>query len=353
MTRRLLFVPASGPRGSGEYYRCLNLARAAVVEAGRRALDLECHVLLHREASVETDPALTPHAISQTPSRAGAEVADWLARLKPDLAAFDCSGRVRHFRQVRRQGGRVVWISNRPGKHRRGFSPRVMPWLNGHLLADCDPGQFRPPLLARIGPAWLGRCDYLPVRLIAPTACDPGLAVPDHFAAFVAGGGGYLHGGRPLPDILRDAAEQFSQRTGLPSVLVTGPQYGEPMASSGQVTVLSDLPTRGLQWLLGRSMLAVTGAGYMLSSQVLTEALPAVMTPAGGRDQPGRIQRLCEQSLVMTASPDPDALAEAAIRLYRDEALRQRLSASIKAAGLCNAADQAAAWLLDHLPESA
>lgn len=350
MTRRLLFVPASGPRGSGEYYRCLNLARAAVVEAGRRELALECHVLLHSEASVETDSALTPHTISQTPSRASVEVSEWLTRLEPDLVAFDCSGRVRHFRQVRRQGGRVVWISNRPGKHRRGFSPRVLPWLDGHLLADCDPGHFRRPLLARFGPAWLGRCEYLPVRLIAPTARDPGLVLPPRFAAFVAGGGGYRHDGRPLPDILRDAAEQFSLTTGLPSVLVTGPQYAEPMAGSERVTVLSDLPTRGLQWLLGRSMLAVTGAGYMLSSQVLTEALPAVMTPAGGRDQPGRIQRLCAESLVMTANPDPRALAEAAIGLYRDEGLRQRLSASIKAAGLRNAADQAAGWLLDRMP---
>ncbi|MGY6588790.1 MAG: hypothetical protein ACXIUB_10965 [Wenzhouxiangella sp.] len=350
MSQRLLFVPASGPRGSGEYYRCLNLARAAVVEADRRGMALECHVLLHRDASVETDAALTPHAISQTPSRASAEVSDWLARLQPDLAAFDCSGRVRHFRQVRRQGGRVVWISNRPGKHRRGFSPRVLPWLNGHLLADCDPDDFRRPWLARMSPGWLGDCDYLPVRLIAPSARDPGLTLPPRFAAFVAGGGGYRHEGRPLPEILRDAADQFSRATGLPSVLVTGPQYAEAMAGSEQVTVLSDLPTRGLQWLLGRSLLAVTGAGYMLSSQVLTEALPAVMTPAGGRDQPGRIQRLCQQSLVLAADPAPEALAEAAIGLYRDEALRQALSDSIRAAGLRNSADQAAAWLLDRLP---
>ncbi len=349
MSQRLLFVPASGPRGSGEYYRCLNLARAALVEAERRGLALECHVLLHRKASVETDSALTPHAISETPARACAEVADWLARLKPDLVAFDCSGRARHFRQVRRQGGRVVWISNRPGKHRRGFSPRVLPWLNGHLLADCDPGDFRRPWLARISPGWLVHCDYLPVRLIAPTAQDPGIVLPPRFAAFVAGGGGYCHEGRPLPDILRDAAAQFSQQTGLPSVLVTGPQYAEPMVGSEQITVLSALPTRGLQWLLGRSLLAVTGAGYMLSSQVLAEALPAVMVPAGGSDQPGRIRRLCEQSLVTTASPEPAALAEAAIRLYRDEGLRQQLTASIKAAGLRNAADQAASWLLDRL----
>lgn len=316
---RLVFAPASGPGGSGEYYRCLALARAVI----DRSPDARIDCLLHRDAGVERDERFTYHALPATPSRALPEVIECIESLAPDLAFFDNTGRVAQFRAAQNAGVRVVWASDRTHRRLRGFRPRQMRHVNLHLVVDVS---GRPPALKwyerglmKLFPA----CEVQLVRgivaepdprALAPFAHRlPDLGAP--YAVFVAGGGGYTHNGRDVPDILVDAAARLKAARGLDCVVVMGPQYRGDLEGHPDVYLIDALPTRALGALLADAAVAVTGAGSMLSAQVLAAARPSVMCPAGGNDQAQRIRDLESAGLTRGARTDVEDLADRAIDL--------------------------------------
>ncbi|WP_376697415.1 glycosyltransferase [Wenzhouxiangella sp. EGI_FJ10305] len=318
---RILFAPASGPGGSGEYYRCLALARAIVDE--RPGIDIE--FLLHAEARVERDERFTYHALSATPAKAGNEVIELIEQRRPGLAVFDCTGRVAQFRAARRLGVQVAWISNRPRKRLKGFRPRQMRWMNLHVIVDSLSPAPRlhgyERLLLRLFP----RVEVELARAVVPRPDDaalapwePALPGGGEFAVFVAGGGGYEHAGRPVPELFLEAARRFRRETGMPAVVVMGPQYRGGVDSDPEVSVLASLPTAALGALLGRARLAVIGAGNMLSEQALAAGVPLVVAAVGGRDQPRRVARLAQTGRARAAQLDPASLCRAATAMLRE-----------------------------------
>jgi KDO2-lipid IV(A) lauroyltransferase len=316
---RVLFAPASGPGGSGEYYRCLALARAFARQCPRAAIDF----VLHREARVERDERFSYHELSATPARAGEEVLAVIEHRRPAVAVFDCTGRVATFRGAQQLGARVVFVSNRPRKRLKGFRPRQMRWTDLHVVLDST----RETPRLRVHERALSRMFPLlaveTVSAIVPEPDESALPAPlreagkrEPFALFVAGGGGYEHAGRPVPEIFLDAARRFHAASGLAAVVVMGPQYrGEIDAETARadgVTVVRALPTAALGALLARARLAVIGAGNMLSSQARAAGIPLVVTATGGRDQPRRVRRLRKLDGVVGARLDAASLAAAA-----------------------------------------
>lgn len=321
----ILFAPASGPGGSGEYYRCLALARAMIDDGP------ECQIgfLLHRQARVERDARFAYHQLSATPARAGTEVISWLRQHRPSLAVFDCTGRVAQFRAARQLGARVAWISNRPRKRAKGFRPRQMRWMDLHVIIDSVSAE---PHLRRHERVLLHCFPNVKVELaraVVPQPDDAALApwassLPDTdaFALFVAGGGGYARAGRSVPELFLDAARRFRQASDRPAVLVLGPQYRGAVASDPEVSVIPALPTAALGALLARARVAVIGAGNMLSEQALAAGVPLVVTAAGGRDQPRRVRMLQRSGRARSAALEPAALCDAAVAML-DEAPRR------------------------------
>ncbi len=357
---RVVFVPASGPSGSGEAFRCLNLARALHA----RRTDLDLHVLLDPRAGLAPDPCWTVHALEATPARAGAAVAAHLDALAPALAVFDGSGRTAHLRRVRRGGGRVVWVSNRKSRRRRGFSPRRMRWIDLHVLVGPGRGAAPPGVVERWmlrvagGPAILTTSAIAPVAAPDPARDDPAAWAHAHDerprpAVFVSGGGGQRVDGRPVPELFLEAALRFHRTTGAPAVVVLGPQYagdaldGKPdRGAIGGVRVIRSVPTETLGTLLAGAHLVVAGAGNMLSNQVLLAARPCVMTATGGHDQPARLARLAASGAVRPAPLESAALADAAIALDRDVEAQAELVEGIRRLGVVNDTERVAARLL-------
>lgn len=319
---RFLFAPASGPRGSGEYYRCLALARAIAGQCPQAVVDF----VLHREARVERDDRFGYHELSATPARAGDEVIGVIEQRRPAVAVFDCSGRVAQFRAAQQLGARIAWISNRPRKRRKGFRPRQLRWTDLQIIVD---SVSPAPHLHRYERARLKRFSNVGVELVGAIVPEPDdaalspelrrLADNEPFVLLVAGGGGYARGGRPVPEIFHDAAQRLRQASGLRAVVVMGPQYRGDIKSDPDVVVIPSLPTTALGALLARARLAVIGAGNMLSSQALAAGLPLVLTATGGRDQPRRIRKLKKRDDVSAARLDAEALCEAALAQLRED----------------------------------
>jgi len=347
---RVLFAPASGPGGSGEYYRCLALARAIAA----RSTSAHIAFVLHREAGVERDERFYYHPIAATPAHAGEEFIDLLERLRPDLAVFDCTGRVAQFRALGRIGTRVVWTSDRPNKRLKGFRPRQLRCTDLHLVVDVS---GKPPYLKwyeRLLLAAVGRCRAEIVRGIVaepdPAALHPWreqLPEPGRpYAVLVAGGGGYSEHGRPVPEILVDAAERLGRAGGLETVVILGPQYRGTLRQHPAVRLIDSLPTAALGALLADARVAVTGAGSMLSAQVLAAAVPCVMVAAGGHDQTRRIRDLASAGLIEGARLDPEEVAARAAELIRSPERADRLVARQRALGMEGATGRMAERLL-------
>jgi hypothetical protein len=333
---RILFVPVSSPVGSGEYYRCLNIARAMQ----QRHPGLDLHFLLNRHAEVEREPSFTYHLLDATPSLAARPVEDIIRKLRPDLAVFDCTGRKRHFRAVKESGGRLAWISNRPHKRRRGFHPRVLRLIDLHLIGESSDPEPDLKLAERLllklfGPA---RVEFFGV--VAPELDGDDHQLPDElperYAVFASGGGGYEHRGRPVPELFLDAARRFHEATHMPVVAVMGPQYRGGIHHDEQVQVIDNLPTSRLGRLLSGASLAVLGAGFMLSSQALVAQLPMVLTAVGGRDQPGRVRCYENRGMALTATLDAEQLSSQAVRLASDPELARSLVVNTRASGMRN-----------------
>ncbi len=333
--RRILFAPASGPGGSGEYYRCLTLARAMAARAPGARIDF----LLNREAGVERDERFGYHEIPATPARASGEVLGIGEKLRPDLVVFDSTGRVRQFRALKKAGARVVWISDRPHKRLKGFRPRQLRWSDLHLVVDVS---GRPPRLEwyeRALLAAVGRCqaEIVPGIVAEPdrqalAAWEDSLPPPGQpCAVFVAGGGGYVDKGRPVPEILVDAAERLIDSVDVKAVVVLGPQYRGALREHERVCLIDSLPTAALGALLADARLAVTGAGSMLSAQVLAAAVPAVMIPAGGNDQARRIRDLERAGLIEGSPLEPGELADRARMLIKSPERSESLVARQRA----------------------
>jgi len=337
---RVLFVPASGPTGSGEYYRCLAIARALQ----RRATGCEIHFVHHEAARVEHDPAFSYHPLADTPTRQTAAVLTLLQQLQPALVVFDSAGRMRQFRAARQAGAATVWISDRPNKRRRGFRLRAMRQFDLHLIAA--PGVAAPRLSAlerlkrRLVPGVAVRffSGIAPEALPADRAAlleSLGLTA-DGFLLFVAGGGGYHQQGRAVPEILVDAALEALRRTGLQSVVVMGPQYRGSLHHHEVVRIVPQLETEALGLLLSASRAAVIGAGSMMTTQALAAGVAVVLVPAGGDDQPARIRYMSAHGLALDAPLQPAAIAATVARLAGSAALRQQQAVAAEKHGLRN-----------------
>jgi len=354
VVQRILFAPASGPAGSGEYFRCLCLAQAMK----RRLPGLDVHFLLHREARLEHGPDLTYHELQATPSLAGNEATETIRRLRPALGVFDCSGRVRHLAEVRSTGGRTVWISNRPSQRQRGFRPRRLRVLDLHLIMDSGNPMPRLGPLEKLLLAVFPRTQVEFINLIAPEPASiessarlARLADCD-YAVFAAGGGGWSHDNQPVPEILVDAAVRFHRASGMQAVVVMGPQYRGAVRRHDEVEIIGQVTPAQLAGILSGARLAAVGARNMLSAQALTAATPCVMTAVGGSDQPHRVADYSRRGLVIGSRLEAGTLADSALQLLRQPDLARQLVEAAQSGGFRNDRELAVDCLVDLLAET-
>lgn len=336
----VLFVPVSGPGGSGEYYRCLAIARAL----HDRQPELAIHFLINRHARLERDQRFQYQELDDSPTRDRHGALHAIQSLRPDMVFFDSAGRMMHFRAAHALGARVVWLSDRPNKRRKAFRWRMLPLLDLHLMAAPGEAEPRLGLLHRLKRRCYPRLDIAFYSGIAPPAdrqrqqalCERlGLPASDYLV-FAPGGGGYRKDRRAVPEIMLDAAAQVVEATGLACIMVMGPQYQGTVHEHPTVTVVDSLPTEDLSQLLHGARLAVIGAGSMMTAQTLSLGVPAVMVPAGGDDQPPRIRDFARRELATAATMDVDAIAKAGIALAQDPDRRRRQVDAVRAAGIRN-----------------
>ncbi len=327
MAPRLLFIPASGPRGSGEFYRSLTIARAA----RQRWSKAEIGMIVSREAgyvrgALVVDERIVIHVVDETPTRNTVEVNRVIAAQRPDVVIFDCAGRRAQLACARSLGARTVYISSRPTARRKGFGARRIRLLDQHWLAWPEFLGGGLGVWERLRMRAAPRLRVVQINVVftpqEPSRAAAVLAAfnlrPGGYVLFCAGGGGYNVQGRPASDIFADAAARVARESGLAVVWVRGPNYQGPRIDLPGVVVIDSLDAASMVDVLAAARWATISGGSMLL-QAIALHTPCVAAPVA-RDQPLRIGACVRRGLAVAAALDANALAAASLAMLEDGA---------------------------------
>lgn len=337
----LLFLPVSGPGGSGELYRCLALARAAQRRWGAPRI----HFILNRRARYAGEFPFDATLIDTSPTYSLREVTSCMERLRPDAAIFDNAGGLNHFRAARRIGARVVFISSRFKPRWKGFQPRRMRVVDQHWVVHPEflgaglswreimmrrlvprhetvtlPAVFEPPEPAR-GQALLARFG---VR-------------PREYIVLCPGGSGKFEGQRDAVAVFRAAAAQLATRC-QQRVALVGAAVENAAADAGVLTV-PPLPNGELMDLISSAAIAVINGGSLLG-QTLALGCAAVAAPIAA-DQWSRIYTCARRGLIVASELTAESIAENTAQLAADAGRRDAIRAAVARLGLRNGSEVA------------
>lgn len=344
----MLFLPVSGPKGSGEFYRSLTIARAA----RERWPQAEIAFMVSRSAGYAEEARAGPHSfnvqlLDSSPTFNTAAVNRFMAAFRPDVVLFDSSGRRAQLLCARRLGVRTVYISSR----QKALRLRRMRLLDQHW-------QAWPEFLGRPARAW-GRLKlrFAPALEVVPL----GVVFPPYEAArasallsrlglaeggylfFCAGGGGYSIKGRTAPEIFAEAAARIAKAAGVPVVFVRGSNYTGPRSNSPGVIALDSLDTPSLIDVLACARTATVNGGSLLL-QALALKVPSIAAPVAW-DQRRRIGTCAAHGLTIPAALDAEALAAATGSLLTDSARQMELRHRLEALNMTNGVKPAIAAL--------
>jgi hypothetical protein len=343
---KFLFVPVSGPAGTGEYYRSLAVAGAV----GRRWPGCAIRFVLSRDASYGADSPFPVLPVDRSPTYETRAVVAILERERPDVVVFDSSGRVAQYRRARQLGARVVYVSSRATTRRKGFRLRRMRFLDQHWLVAPEFAGVRLGFLDRLRLKLAPGCEVLGMDVLheppdgeAARDLQRRIGVePGRYVLVCPGGGGLSRDGADVAGVYYAAAREVAGRSGLAVIAVLGPRFAVPPDAPPGVHVLPSLSNAVLMGLLRDAELGLVNGGSLLI-QALELGTPCVAAPVAD-DQPARIAACAARGLVRPGTLDQDSLLREATALL-DPAIRQPLESRIEALGLRNGLDSAIAAL--------
>ncbi len=295
---RVMFVPVSGPGGTGEYMRSLHLARGV---RGRWA-GAEIRFVLSRQAPYLSQNPFAVDVTESSPTHHIREVNRFVDLFDPDVVVFDCSGRVAQMRHADRRGSATVFISQHRRKRRRGFKPGRMRHCDLHWIVQPEFVDGGLTGLERFKLRLFGRPRVTFLGPVFPDPRPPAFPMPETGYFFCcAGGGATPVDRRNSAELFAEAASEIASRTGLPGIMVMGPSYTGTLATLPGLRIVPRIEGAELAYVLAGARFAVISGGDLLG-QAAALGVPAVAAPIGP-DQPARIAAYVRQGLCLAAHP--------------------------------------------------
>jgi spore coat polysaccharide biosynthesis predicted glycosyltransferase SpsG len=341
----VLFVPVSGPNGSGELMRCLIVAR----ELRRAAPDIDCHFLVSRDGVFRESVDFPLHDCDDSPTRSTPQVLATLHEVRPDVVVFDNAGRTEQLRAARRAGARLVFTSRSPRLRWKAFRITWLRLLDEHWIVF---PKFVTGGLSSIERLKLRFSPNYRVRhldtLFTPSLPEEraqwlaahGLDA-DRYVVFVPGGRGEGQAAAVDPaDLFVTAADAHARATAQPTVVLTGrAQPQRPAGASEHLLLLPRVRPEEVQHLLAGATRVVSNGGTTLI-HALAHGREIVAVPLAD-DQTRRIRRAARLGVVVSARPDPAEIAAVAIALANDPARGAGMRRRVADLGLVNGVAEA------------
>jgi predicted glycosyltransferase len=344
MNPSLIFLPVSGPRGMGEYIRCLTIAERFQSRRPKAGI----RFVVDRQAPYADEVPFETELIDGSPTRNTPAVCALFERLRPDIVVFDNSGRTPQLQAAKRCGARIVFISRRRSKRLKAFRSSWMRLLDQHWLAF-------PPAID--GPlSWweklrLRQYPHHEVLFLGAVfqesatqereALRKRLGIGgERFVLFSPGGGGAHSRAPAATEIFANAAGLVAAATPLEVVLVLGPGYRGDAGRLPGVIRIPSLSHGEMSGLVHDAEILVINGGTTLT-QALALDKPCIAVPIA-EDQPPRVRRCARKGLAIHGTLDADAICGEVLDLLDDTGKREELVARVKALGLANGAGLAA-----------
>jgi hypothetical protein len=338
---RVLFIPVSGPRGMGEYARCLGLATALA----QRTPALEMRFVLSREAPYAAHTPFATTLLPASPTFHPREVCALIGEYRPQLVVFDNAGRTVQLRAARACGARIVYVSSRRRQRSRGFRLGWMRLIDEHWIAYPRFIAGAPTRLERLKLQLLGRPRLRYIDALLPPA-EPARAAaerarfalePGEYVLIVPGGGSAHPGAENAPATIAAAARRIAGRGH--ATLLVGTGAAEAADEPSLLKVVAHLPLADLCELIRSARLVVTNGGDTLL-QVLACARPCVAVPIA-HDQAARIDCCVRAGLTVRAALDAHAIERAALEVLEGLAPQTRAHPVAEGEQVRNCMDEA------------
>ena len=348
-----MFLPVSGPVGTGEYMRCRIIAEAAQA----RWSNLRVSFALSRQAPYLESVPFETFRLDRSPTLETRAVCSLLRRERPDVVVFDNAGRTAQLACARAVGARTVFISRRAGKRRRAFRLRWLSLLDAHWIAfpPCIDGPLSA--LERLKLRWAPHLEVVFLGAVLGPTPSPlhdrllsrlGLS-STRYVLFTGGGGPRTVAGEETSETLVAAARALAAAVHVTTVVVTGQTRNAATTWADGVRTIPWLPHAGLMDVMQSAHLTVVNGGTTMT-QALALGRVCVTVPLAG-DQHRRIERCSRLGMVVRTHPNAAAISDAAVDLMNDPARYRAVPARVAAAGKSNRVARALAslaGLLEH-----
>lgn len=309
---KILFVPVSTPEGIGEYMRSKIIAD----EIKRRWPLAQIHFVLNRHVSYADNCPYSTLLVDDTPTKKVREVNEYISSFQPDVVVFDAAGRKSQLKHAHSVGAKVIFISQHRRKRSRGMKVERALVTDSHwvvqpefVIGDISRfDKFKLNLIQRNVPIFVGSIFTSPSALLQQTLITKYALNLGEYLIYSSGSGGHTLKQGLAADRFARVAQIIFRETGIPSLMVFGPNYPNTLPELEGVKVISHLDSNKFINLLAGAKAAILSGGDTLLQAIALKT--PTLAVAVSKDQPSRINKCVAANLILaSASHEKDILA--------------------------------------------
>lgn len=318
---KLLFIPVSSPKGSGEYVRSLSIAQ----EVQSLYPDAQLHFILSEQTDYAKNCPFPVTLCPTSPTFHNNIVKQCIDTFKPDIVLFDAAGRSSQLRYCKEKKAQTIFICPRVKKIAKSLKLRRLLYTDQIWISQ--------PTITTPALNWWQKTKIKLLNKTAPIIIGPIFSRPNpqtsHYlqkkyelqpAKYIvvnAGGGGYLHNNIPVGTIFLKAAELLASLTSHKVVLVHGINAACAVEKSRRIIEIDQLPPNEFNSLLhGASAALLAGGSVVL--QALSYKKRIVSAPITD-EQKKRISLFKSKNLLMESILDENVMANKMLDLINSE----------------------------------
>lgn len=315
----VLFVPVSSDKGVGEYTRSLIIANALQ----KSNPNCEIHFILNRNMKSAKNCNYETHLSDHSATKDTPLVKSIISKIKPRVVIFDCAGRSQQFAHAQKVGAKVIFISQHQKKRAKGLSLRRLIYSDLQWVVQPE-FAIRPlNIMERLKLKLSGKQPPKNIGPILPALIEsyPVLnkydLISGEYVLFSAGSGGHELEGKLASDVFFEAALKFVQISGIKVIFIFGSNYPNELPASDDILVISHVPADEFLVLLNETKASVLSAGSTLLQAI--EMRKPCVSIAISKDQPARLTKCSDLSLVLESDCEATEICDKAIQLLDEE----------------------------------
>ena len=272
---KVLFIPVSAAKGSGEYQRSLLLANELKDFFGDK---IDIRFVINAKAIYAKKVPYQTYSLNASATVKPKELHKILAEFKPDLALFDSAGRVKSYRCAKKLGCKVALVVSRPKKRSKALSLRVAKHLDLVISTSHLPNLCRLTLKEKVTQAIHKKLKIVLVNALfkSPNISNVNSSLPfsDKYCFLFLTGGKFIYNNIDVPTLTKATAEAITSQNQLNCVIID-PKINDVSITKNVISIPMQSNENFIN-LIAQAESCVVGTGAV-AAQVLALNKPSIM----------------------------------------------------------------------------